>query len=89
MLLITDDERFSSLLRACPGEMDLRTVGRLQVTVGSAADDLHAALKELPLWPVTGFAVLLVEPVSGYSSVGGHQRISRGVHGVATKAVRR
>jgi Family of unknown function (DUF6308) len=47
-LLITDSERFNSLLRAIPRTVDLWTAGRLQVTVGSAADDLHAALKELP-----------------------------------------
>ncbi len=47
-LLITDTERFNALLRAIPREMDLWSVGRLDVSVGSAADDLHAALKQLP-----------------------------------------
>ena len=47
-LLINDSERFNALLRAIPREVDLWTVGRLDVSVGSAADDLHAALKTLP-----------------------------------------
>jgi hypothetical protein len=47
-LLINDSERFNALLRAIPREVDLWTVGRLDVSVGSAADDMHAALKRLP-----------------------------------------
>jgi hypothetical protein len=47
-LLITDTERFNALLRAIPREVDLWAVGRLNVSVGSAAHDLHGALKQLP-----------------------------------------
>ncbi|OBF46889.1 DUF6308 family protein [Mycolicibacterium monacense] len=47
-LLISDSELFNRLLREIPREVDLWTVGRLPITVGSPADDLHAALKTLP-----------------------------------------
>lgn len=54
-LLITDSERFNKLLQGIPRDMDLWTVDRQQISVGSAAYDLHAALKkELPkVGPVT------------------------------------
>jgi hypothetical protein len=47
-LLVTDGERFNSLLRQIPREQDLWQVRRLAVDVGSPADDLHAALRTLP-----------------------------------------
>jgi hypothetical protein len=47
-LLVTESERFNSLLRRIPREQDLWEVRRLAVDVGSPADDLHAALRQLP-----------------------------------------
>lgn len=47
-LLISDSEQFNRLLREIPREVDLWVVGRLPITVGSPADELHAALKTLP-----------------------------------------
>jgi Family of unknown function (DUF6308) len=46
-LLITDGERFNSLLRQIPREQDLWEVRRLDVNVGSPAEDLHRALRTL------------------------------------------
>lgn len=43
-LLITDSERFNALLRQIPREQNLWEVRRLDVNVGSPADDLHQAL---------------------------------------------
>lgn len=47
-LLITDSERFNSLLRQIPREQNLWEVKRLDVNVGGAADHLHTALRTLP-----------------------------------------
>jgi hypothetical protein len=47
-LLVTDPERFNHLLREIPRDQDLWERRRLDVDVGSKADDLHAALKALP-----------------------------------------
>lgn len=47
-LLLTDPERFNRLLREIPREQDLWELRRLDVNVGSEADDLHSSLKELP-----------------------------------------
>jgi len=47
-LLITESERFNSLLRQIPREQDLWDVGRLTVDVGSPAEYLHIALRTLP-----------------------------------------
>jgi len=48
VMLLTDPERFNGLLREIPREQDLWERRRLDVDVGSKADDLHAALKALP-----------------------------------------
>jgi len=48
ILLITESERFNSLLRQIPREQDLWHVSRLTVDVGGPADDLHSALRTLP-----------------------------------------
>jgi hypothetical protein len=47
-LLITESERFNSLLRQIPREQDLWDVSRLTVDVGSPAEYLHIALRTLP-----------------------------------------
>ncbi|KAA0110617.1 DUF6308 family protein [Mycolicibacterium sp. P1-5] len=47
-LLITEIERFNSLLREIPREQELWEVSRLDVSSGSAADRLHAELRTLP-----------------------------------------
>ena len=46
-LLITDSERFNALLRQIPREQNLWEVRRLDVNVGSPADDLHGELRTL------------------------------------------
>jgi Family of unknown function (DUF6308) len=48
ILLITESERFNSLLRQIPRDQDLWEVSRLTVNVGGPADDLHIALRTLP-----------------------------------------
>lgn len=55
-LLISDGERFNSLLREIPRERNLWEVRRLEVNVGSAAEKLHTALRTLPGvdWVVAG-----------------------------------
>jgi hypothetical protein len=53
-LLVTETERFNSLLRQIPRALDIWDAGRLILGPGSPADDLHAALKDLPdVGPVT------------------------------------
>jgi hypothetical protein len=47
-LLVADPERFNNLLRQIPREQDIWELRRLDVNVGSSADKLWAALKELP-----------------------------------------
>lgn len=46
-LLITDTERFNALLRQIPREQNLWEVRRLDVNVGSSADNLHQELRTL------------------------------------------
>lgn len=46
-LLITGSERFNGLLRQIPREQNLWEVRRLDVNVGSPADDLHSALVDV------------------------------------------
>lgn len=46
-LLIADTERFNDQLRQIPREQNLWEVRRLDVTVGSPADDLHGQLRTL------------------------------------------
>ena len=46
-LFMTDAEHFNSLLRKIPREQDLWQVRRLDVDVGSPADDLHRALRKM------------------------------------------
>jgi hypothetical protein len=46
-MLITDTERFNALLRLIPREQNLWEVRRLDVNVGSPADDLHGELRTL------------------------------------------
>jgi Family of unknown function (DUF6308) len=46
-LLITDSEQYNSLLRQIPRERDLWMVRRLDVNVGSPAEELHQALRKL------------------------------------------
>jgi Family of unknown function (DUF6308) len=46
-LLITETERFNALLRQIPREQNLWEVRRLDVNVGSAADNLHGELRTL------------------------------------------
>jgi hypothetical protein len=46
-LLISDTERFNALLRQIPRELNLWEVRRLDVNVGSPADDLHGELRTL------------------------------------------
>lgn len=46
-LLITDSDRFNALLRQIPREQNLWEVRRLDVNVGSPADELHRALISL------------------------------------------
>ncbi|MEZ0358906.1 DUF6308 family protein [Mycobacterium sp. SA01] len=55
-LLITESERFNSLLRDIPREQNLWEVSRFDVNAGSAADRLHAELRTLPgiEWVVAG-----------------------------------
>lgn len=55
-LLITDPERFNSLLRQIPRERDLWETRRLDVNVGSPADELHRTLRTLRgvEWVVAG-----------------------------------
>ncbi|MEW5812234.1 MAG: DUF6308 family protein [Actinomycetota bacterium] len=48
VLLLTDPERFNSLLREVPREEDLWERRRIDVDSGSKADDLHSALVTLP-----------------------------------------
>jgi hypothetical protein len=45
VLLITEAEKFNSLLRQIPRGQNLWEVSRLVVDVGSPADDLHTALR--------------------------------------------
>lgn len=55
-LLITETERFNALLRQIPREQNLWEVPRLDVNVGSPADNLHRALVSVPDigWVVAG-----------------------------------
>lgn len=55
-LLITDSEKFNALLRRIPRERDIWEVRRLDVNVGSPADNLHQALVSLDDvgWVVAG-----------------------------------
>jgi hypothetical protein len=55
-LLITDSEQFNALLRRIPRERDIWEVRRLDVNVGSPADNLHQALVGLDDvgWVVAG-----------------------------------
>jgi hypothetical protein len=55
-LLITDSERFNALLRQIPRERNIWEVRRLDVNVGSPADNLHQALVGLEDvgWVVAG-----------------------------------
>lgn len=55
-LLITESERFNSLLRDIPREQNLWEVSRFDVNAGSTADRLHAELRTLPgiEWVVAG-----------------------------------
>lgn len=55
-LLVVESERFNSLLRDIPREQNLWEVSRLDVSVGAAADRLHAELRSLPgiEWVVAG-----------------------------------
>lgn len=46
-LLLSDSERFNSLLREIPREQNLWEVRRLDVNVGSPAENLHTALRTL------------------------------------------
>jgi Family of unknown function (DUF6308) len=46
-LLVTDSERFNSFLREIPREQSLWEVRRLDVNVGSPAEELHRALRTL------------------------------------------
>jgi hypothetical protein len=46
-LLITEPERFNALLRQIPREQNLWEVRRLDVNVGSSADNLHGELRTL------------------------------------------
>jgi hypothetical protein len=46
-MLITDTERFNTLLRQIPREQNLWEVRRLDVNVGSPADELHGELRTL------------------------------------------
>lgn len=47
-LLITESERFNSLLRRIPRGQDLWEVDRIAVDLGGPAEELHSALRTLP-----------------------------------------
>lgn len=63
-LLITDSERFNSLLREIPRDQNLWEVRRLDVDVGSPAEELHTALRTLRGidWVVAGKLVAAKRP---------------------------
>jgi hypothetical protein len=63
-LLITDGERFNSLLREIPRDQNLWEVRRLDVNVGSPAEELHRALRTLRGidWVVAGKLVAAKRP---------------------------